>query len=180
MLTVITGPMFSGKTSRLLDLGRAHTIANLRVGYFKPKRDSRYSDSDIVTHNNEKISCTIVDNPVEILNRIDDYDVFCIDEAQFFNKHELETTVTNLLYVNESIIIVSGLSQDFDGKPFGAMPYLLAIADDIIHLKAVCAKTKRIGVATRTFRKDTSNDNQILIGGKEMYEPRSFKEWIRQ
>jgi thymidine kinase len=127
-------------------------------------------------------------DPIEILNRVIDseiawrkkIDVVVIDEAQFFNSDNLISVVGDLLYHNGKTIILSGLSQDSSGKPFGAMPHLLAIADDIIHLKAVCAKSKKIGAATRTFRKDVSNTNQVAVGGSELYEPRSFDEWLKE
>jgi thymidine kinase len=106
-------------------------------------------------------------------------DVVVIDEAQFFSTEIIEV-VEDLLYKRRKTIILSGLSQDSSGNPFGAMPHLLAIADDIIHLKAVCSKSKVIGAATRTFRKDESNTNQVAVGGSEMYEPRSFDEWLRE
>jgi thymidine kinase len=105
-------------------------------------------------------------------------DVIAIDEAQFFDASQLITTIETFLYVDGLTVIVSGLSQDSDGKPFGAMPHLLAIADDIIHLKSVCAKSKKIGAATRTYRKDQTNTNQVAVGGAEMYEPRSYEAWL--
>lgn len=179
MLTVITGCMFAGKSSRLLEIGRANRITGKQVGYFKPSSDTRYSEQEIVTHIGKSVSCHSVVDATSIIRYLDMYDVFCIDEAQFFNENELIEVVEDLLYKHKKELIISGLSQDSTGSPFGAMPYLLAVADDIIHLKAVCAKTLRIGTASRTFRKDKNNKEQVVVGGTEMYEPRSFEAWIQ-
>lgn len=184
MLTVITGPMFAGKTTRLLSLARANLIAGNKVCYFKPQRDDRFSTYEIVTHNGEAVKAISVKNGIDIVSISDEEecDVVCIDEAQFLGN--LKLAVELLIYDTDAPkiphVIVAGLSQDSSGKPFGAMPHLLAIADDIIHLKAVCAKTHRINGATRTFRKNKENSEQVAIGGTEMYEPRSFKEWLKE
>jgi len=190
MLTVITGCMFAGKSSKLIAMAMSHSIVGRKVLAFKPSNDTRYNGEYITTHLGGKLMATSVNkkNPIEILQHVVELerlsqgpaDVIIIDEAQFFNKEELILTVESLLYKFNKTIIVSGLSQDSSGNPFGAMPHLLAIADDIIHLKSVCAKSKKIGTATRTFRKDVSNTNQVAIGGSEMYEPRSFDTWLKE
>jgi thymidine kinase len=191
MLTVITGPMFSGKTERLISLCTAHYFAGHEVMAFKPSNDDRYNGSFITSHANAKWlaepvrpdkSIQICNNATECCSRAHSpnfhIDVVAIDEAQFFESQDLIKAVETLLYEFEMSVIISGLSQDSDGKPFGAMPHLLAIADDIIHLKSVCAKSKKIGAATRTYRKDKTNTNQVAVGGSEMYEPRSFETWL--
>lgn len=178
MLTVITGPMFAGKSSKLLSIARANLIAGKRVGYFKPKRDDR--DGDVIaTHDGVSVECNVASNSANLYEKFRKYDVFCIDEAQFFDSQSLIQFVTQAVYFSDKEVVISGLSQDSDGRPFGAMPHLLAIADDIIHLKAVCSSTLEIGAATRTYRKDKSNTNQVAVGGIEMYEPRSFKSWLK-
>jgi len=188
MLTVITGPMFSGKTERLISLCTSHFFAGHKVLAFKPSNDDRYDETFITSHSQAKWLAVPVapeDSSHLSLCAVSDYfktkrltDVVAIDEAQFFEPCGLIQSVESFLYIDKVPVIISGLSQDSDGKPFGAMPHLLAIADDIIHLKSVCAKTKRIGAATRTYRKDRNNKNQVAVGGAEMYEPRSFETWL--
>lgn len=188
MLTVITGPMFSGKTEELISMAMAHVFAGHYIMGFKPAIDNRYDDFDIKSHAGasfparpinqsrpDDIYSTIINHQMTVDKRID---VVLIDEAQFFQPKQLFEEVEKLLYEHEFTVIISGLSQDFEGKPFGAMPQLLAIADDIIHKKAVCAASKRIGAATRTYRKDIGNKEQVAIGGADMYEPRSFETWL--
>lgn len=181
MLTVITGPMFSGKSSELISLLEANVIAGNDIGVYKPSNDTRYHSEHIMTHSGKKIEaqCIPIDKPQYIWANLPSSHkrVIGIDEAQFFDSIRLIECIETLLFHRETII-VSGLSQDTFGKPFGAMPHLLAIADDIIHKKAVCSKSKKIGIATRTYRKDKSNTDQVAIGGAEMYEPRSFEEWM--
>ena len=190
MLTVITGPMFSGKSSKLISMAISHVVAGHHVVAYKPIKDLRYPDDDanISTHTGDKFAARPVNG--EIIHELPMYvgmyeaetqisvDVVVVDEAQFMHTKGLIQAVESLIYYRYKTIIISGLSQDSDGEPFGAMPHLLAIADDIIHLKAVCAKSKKIGAATRTYRKDKTNTNQVAIGGSEMYEPRSFETWL--
>lgn len=188
MLTVITGPMFSGKTERLISLCTAHYFAGHNVTAFKPSNDNRYSQEFITSHANAQwLAIPTLPNLSDTLPDAIDRkyrhhgiitDVVAIDEAQFFESTGLIESVEKILYERRLSVVVSGLSQDSDGKPFGAMPHLLAIADDIIHLKSVCAKTKKLGAATRTYRKDKNNKNQVAVGGAEMYEPRSFEQWL--
>lgn len=189
MLTVITGPMFSGKTEKLIALCTAHHFAGHKIRAFKPSNDNRYDEIFITSHARAQWLATPINpaNPDDMaMHIVQDHlesdvpfpDVVAIDEAQFFDAPKLIRAVETFLYVDRIPVIISGLSQDSDGKPFGAMPHLLAIADDIIHLKSVCAKTKKIGTATRTYRKDKNNKNQVAVGGSEMYEPRSFEEWL--
>jgi len=191
MLTVITGPMFSGKSSKLISMAMAHVIAGHHVVAYKPVKDIRYPEDDknISTHLGQMFPARSINSELadEIPLYISDYqrktetniDVVVIDEAQFLDGPGLIQSVEWILYERGKTIIISGLSQDSDGKPFGAMPHLLAIADDIIHLKSVCAKSKKIGAATRTYRKDKNNKNQVAVGGSEMYEPRSLEAWLQ-
>jgi thymidine kinase len=103
-------------------------------------------------------------------------DVLLFDEAQFFAKEPMEALIRRTICSWGYDVIIAGLSQDSSGKPFGAMPFLLAVADEVITLKAVCAKCKGINMATRTFRTDGSTE-QVAVGGSEMYEPRCFSCW---
>ncbi len=189
MLTVVTGPMFAGKSSKLISMATAHCIAGHYVLAFKASNDNRYDEVHITSHSYQKYPAVPIDptEPLKILEKVSEFehatmesvDVVVVDEAQFFSK-DLIKVIQTLLYGLRKTIILSGLSQDSNGNPFGSMPHLLAIADDIIHLKAVCSKSKTIGTATRTFRKDVSNTSQVVVGGSETYEPRSFNEWLME
>jgi thymidine kinase len=198
MLTVITGPMFGGKTSKMFEILDEYRQTGRVSALFKPKNDDRYDDRHVCTHDGRKRWAYPIpkDKPEELLTLAGTLallkpdakegfkppSVFGIDEPQFFDSEGLIAVVEDMLYgrgfPQQPHIVVSGLSQDSSGKPFGAMPHLLAIADDIIHCKAVCAVTKVRKAGTRTYRKDKSNKNQIAVGGVEMYEPRSFETWL--
>lgn len=184
MLTVFTGPMYAGKSSALISRAMAHVIAGKFVLAFKPVNDDRFDKINIVSHSNYSFPAIPleINSPSDIFLHISDYsstgtnvDVVCIDEAQFFEG--IYEVVRELVYYEKKIVIVSGLSQDYKGEPFGEMPELLAIADDIVHLKSVCNKSKQINTATRTFKKK-HNGQQVEVGGKELYEARSFKHWL--
>lgn len=179
MLTVITGPMFSGKSSKLIAMCTANLIAGKSVKVLKPENDIRYNKDYIVSHTMEKFAATRVplDVPATIATSMIDYDVIAFDEVQFFRAKEIISMIEHILYEQKKNIICAGLSNDFDGVPFGAMPHLLSIADKIISLKAVCTSCKEINTATRTYRKN--NDmTQTVVGGSEIYEPRCFRCWI--
>jgi len=185
MLTVINGPMFAGKTSRLISLALANVVAGKMVVGFKPSNDTRYeSASLILTHDKHQFPAFILnkDEPggcFEIIRKIQPahpVDVIIFDEAQFFDVKSFETLVSKMVCSWGYEVICAGLSQDSEGRPFGAMPSLLAVADNIINLKAVCAECKTLHAATRTFRKDGSTE-QVAVGGAELYEPRCFKCW---
>jgi len=180
MLTVIHGPMFAGKTSRLISLARAHLIAGKNVVGFKPSNDNRFNKDRIVTHDELEFPAFVIDKdkPRSCFKFITGKtpDIIVFDESQFFDKKALEYLIDEMIYTWSYDIIIAGLSMDSEGRPFGAMPYLLAVADEIISLKAVCAKCKSINMATRTFRKDGTTE-QVAVGGAEMYEPRCFTCW---
>lgn len=182
MLTVIHGPMFSGKSTRLVSLARANIIAGRDVVGFKPSNDTRCSGDSISTHDEIKFPAFVVDKdkPQDCFDKIRAaghmVDVLAFDEAQFFAKEPMEALIKRMVCNWGYDVIIAGLSQDSSGNPFGAMPYLLAVADEIITLKAVCVKCKFINMATRTFRKDRSTE-QIVVGGAEIYEPRCFTCW---
>lgn len=166
-IEVICGSMFSGKTEELIRRLRRAQIAKLHVEIFKPKLDIRYSESAIVSHNQNSIQSTPVDHSTSILLLGTDTEVVGIDEAQFFD-HELPHVCDQL--ANKGIrVIVAGLDMDFQGKPFGPMPAIMAIAELVTKVHAVCVQCG--GPATYSFR-TTSNESTILLGEKESYEPR--------
>lgn len=166
-IEVICGSMFSGKTEELIRRLKRVEIANLRVEIFKPSVDMRYDDIKIVSHDANKIQSTPVANSQTILLLAQDVDVVGIDEAQFFD--DQITTVCEQLAFNGIRVIVAGLDMDYQGKPFGQMPNLLAIADYITKLHAICMKCGNI--ANVSYRK-VAVSGQVLLGEKDIYEPR--------
>jgi len=166
-IEVICGSMFSGKTEELIRRLKRVKIANLKAEIFKPAMDVRYDAIKIVSHDTNFIQSTPVDSSQNILLLGQDADVIGIDEAQFFDSEI--TRVCEQLALSGKRVIVAGLDMDFTGKPFGQMPNLLAIADYITKLHAICMKCGNI--ANISFRK-TSEEGQVILGEKDMYEPR--------
>lgn len=166
-IEVICGSMFSGKTEELIRRLKRARIANLRVEIFKPKIDMRYDVQNIVSHDENAILSTPIDNSQTILLLSTGMDVVGIDEAQFFDDQLPD--VCDQLAFRGTRVIVAGLDMDYTGKPFGQMPNLLAKADFITKLHAICVRCGHI--ANYSYRK-TSHDAQVVLGEKEMYEPR--------
>ena len=166
-IEVICGSMFSGKTEELIRRLKRARIANLKVEIFKPALDTRYDETQVVSHDANAIQSTPIDNSQTILLLAQDVDVVGIDEAQFFD-NEI-TTLCETLALRGIRVIVAGLDMDYTGRPFGQMPDLLAIADFITKLHAICVKCGNL--ANFSFRK-TAQDSQVLLGEKETYEPR--------
>lgn len=166
-IEVICGSMFSGKTEELIRRLKRVKIANLKVEIFKPTIDNRYDVQKIVSHDTNAIHSTPVESSEAILLLAQDVDVVGIDEAQFFDAGV--THVCEQLASRGIRVIVAGLDMDYMGKPFGQMPNLLAIADYITKLHAICVKCGNI--ANISYRK-TAQEGQILVGEKDVYEPR--------
>jgi thymidine kinase len=164
---VICGSMFSGKTEELIRRLKRVKIANLKVEIFKPAIDVRYDVTNIVSHDENAIVSTPVDNSQAILLLAEGVDVVGIDEAQFFDAEI--ANVCEQLALRGIRVIVAGLDMDYMGKPFGQMPNLLAIADYITKLHAICVKCGNI--ANISYRK-TADAGQVLLGEKDVYEPR--------
>jgi thymidine kinase len=165
-IEVITGSMFSGKTEELIRRLRRAQFAGLKVEIFKPSLDKRYSETRVVSHDDKSIVSTPVDNASAILLMANDVDVVGIDEAQFFDNSIVE--VCNTLADNGIRIVIAGLDMDFMGKPFGPMPALLAIAEYVTKVHAICMRCGNL--AQYSFRK--SEDEQVvLLGEKNLYEP---------
>lgn len=166
-IEVVCGSMFSGKTEELIRRLKRAQIAHQTVEIFKPSVDKRYDLIDIVSHDASRITSTPVDSSQAILLLGSGIDVIGVDEAQFFD--------AELPYVLEKLanrgtrVIVAGLDMDFEGKPFGPMPALLARAEFITKLHAICVQCGDI--ANFSYRK-TADKNQVLLGEKETYEPR--------
>ena len=166
-IEVICGSMFSGKTEELIRRLKRVKIANLKVEIFKPAIDVRYDEIKIVSHDENEIVSTPVDNSQKILLLAQGADVIGIDEAQFFD-NELPYVCDQLAYKGIRVI-VAGLDMDYQGKPFGQMPFLLAKADYITKLHAICVQCGNM--ASYSYRK-IPNDDQVMLGEKDEYEPR--------
>lgn len=166
-IEVVCGSMFSGKTEELIRRLKRAKIANLRVEIFKPKIDTRYDEMSIVSHDENAILSTPIENSQTILLMANEVDVVGIDEAQFFDDQLPE--VCEQLATRGIRVIVAGLDMDYLRKPFGQMPHLLAKADFITKLHAICVKCGHI--ANYSYRK-TTQDGQVLLGEKDIYEPR--------
>ncbi len=173
-IEVICGSMFSGKTEELIRRLKRAQIANLRVEIFKPTKDVRYDQDAIVSHNENRIASTAIENSQQILLLAQEVDVIGIDEAQFFD--EEVSTVASTLADRGIRVIVAGLDMDFKGRPFGPMPNLLAMADFITKLHAICMVCG--DVASHSFRK-VHSDVTFMLGEKESYEPRCRKCFLQ-
>ncbi len=165
-IEIITGSMFSGKTEELIRRLRRAQFAGLKVEIFKPSLDKRYSETRVVSHDEKSILSTPVDNPSAILLLAGDVDVVGIDEAQFFDNSIVD--VCNSLADDGIRILVAGLDMDFMGKPFGPMPALLSIAEYVTKVHAICMRCGNL--ANYSYRK-SNEDQQVLLGEKDHYEP---------
>ena len=167
-IEVICGPMFSGKTEELIRRVKRSQIAKQRVQIFKPAIDNRYAVEEVVSHSSMSIKSEPVESSVEILIRLKDSTrVVAIDEVQFFDENIV--TVVTKLAARGYRVICAGLDLDFRAQPFGPMPILLAIADEVTKIHAIC--TVCGASATRSQRLSKSHE-QILVGETESYEAR--------
>ncbi|RPE09782.1 thymidine kinase [Chitinophaga lutea] len=166
-IEVICGSMFSGKTEELIRRLKRARIANLSVEIFKPAMDTRYDEQNIVSHDESKILSTPVESSQQILLLGQGVDVVGIDEAQFFDL-ELPNVCDQLAQTGIRVI-VAGLDMTYQGQPFGPIPDLLAQAEYITKLHAICVQCGNI--ATHSFRK-SSDKSTVLLGEKDLYEPR--------
>ena len=167
-IEVICGSMFSGKTEELIRRLKRAEFAKQRVEIFKPTVDTRYADREVVSHNQNSINSTPVEYSSAILLLADDCDVVGIDEAQFFDDGIVE--VANELANQGKRVIVAGLDMDFKGRPFGPMPNLLATAEYITKVHAICVRTGNL--ANYSHRKIDS-DRLVELGEVLEYEPLS-------
>lgn len=165
-IEVICGSMFSGKTEELIRRLKRANFARQRVEIYKPAIDSRYSEEEVVSHDSNAISSTPVDSSASILLFTSEVDVVGIDEAQFFDEGLVD--VCNELANRGVRVIIAGLDMDFKGVPFGPMPALCAIADEVTKVHAICVKCGQLAyLSHRTVK----NDKRVLLGEKMEYEP---------
>ena len=165
---VIAGCMFSGKTEELIRQIRRAELAKLSFQVFKPEIDNRYSETAVASHNQNTFPSTLVNSAADIYQKLKpNVDVIGIDEAQFFDAEIVD--VVNKLSDNGKRVFVAGLDTDWKGRPFGPMPQLMAIAEELHKLHAICLVCG--APATRTQRLIPASE-EILVGSSEMYEAR--------
>src|SRR5690554_2317790 len=167
-IEVICGSMFSGKTEELIRRLKRAQFARQKVEIFKPSIDTRYNDELVVSHDANQIRSTPVPSSANIRLLASNCDVIGIDEAQFFDDEIV--AVCNDLANNGKRVIVAGLDMDFKGNPFGPMPALMATAEYVTKVHAVCTRTGNL--ANYSYRK-SSNDSLVMLGETEEYEPLS-------
>lgn len=163
---VVCGSMFSGKTEELIRRLRRAQFARQKVEIFKPSIDVRYSEEEVVSHEGTSIPSTPVDSSASILLMAQESDVVGIDEAQFFDEHIVE--VCNELAARGIRVIVAGLDLDFKGQPFGPMPALCAIADEVTKVHAICVYC---GALAYISHRIVAGEKQVMLGEKQEYEP---------
>ena len=165
-IEVVCGSMFSGKTEELIRRMKRAKFAKQKVEIFKPSIDTRYSDEDVVSHDQNSIHSTPIESSGSLLLLASDIDVVGIDEAQFFDNGLVE--VCNELANRGIRVIVAGLDMNFKGIPFGPIPALCAIADEVTKVHAICV---RCGALAYVSHRLISNDRRVLLGEKDEYEP---------
>ena len=166
-IEVVVGSMFSGKTEELIRRLRRATIARQRVALFKPAIDTRYDAHDVVSHDATAMPSTVITAPEQMLLLVGDADVVGIDEAQFFGP-ELVAVVETLARDGRRVV-VAGLDQDFRGRPFEPVPQLMAVAEHVSKLHAVCV---RCGAPANHSQRIVAGGGRVLLGEKDAYEPR--------
>ncbi len=163
---MVCGSMFSGKSEELIRRLKRAQFAHQRVEVFKPAIDVRYSEVDVVSHDHNAIPSTAVDSAASILLLSSEVEVVGIDEAQFFDNVLID--VCKELAAKGVRVIVAGLDMDFRGVPFGPIPALCAIADDVTKVHAICV---RCGALAYISHRLVDNDKQVLLGEAQEYEP---------
>ena len=173
-IEVICGSMFSGKTEELIRRLKRAQFAKQRIEIFKPVVDTRYDDKSVISHDSNEIHSTPVPAAANIPILADDCDVVGIDEAQFFDDEIVN--VCNFLANKGVRVIVAGLDMDYKGNPFGPMPNLMATAEFVTKVHAICTRTG--GLAQYSYRK-AEDDNLVLLGETNEYEPLSREAYFK-
>ncbi len=167
-IEIICGSMFSGKTEELIRRLNRAKYAKQKIKVFKPIIDSRFNKDFVFSHDKNQIESKSVSKSSDIKIKSKGYDVIGIDEAQFFDEGIVE--VCNELANRGCRVIVAGLDMDFQGRPFGPMPYLMATAEYVTKVHAVCMRT---GNLAHYSHRTTADQKQVFLGAKEQYEPLS-------
>ena len=167
-IEVIAGPMFSGKSEELIRLLKRAMIARQRVQVFKPRLDNRYSEGDVVSHSQMRVPCELVERAEEIMSRLDPRtEVVGIDEAQFFDD-ELPRVCGHIANLGKRVI-AAGLDMDYRGIPFGPMPVLLAVAEKVHKIHAICTSC---GAEAAYTQRLIESDELVVVGASGAYEAR--------
>ena len=165
-IEVITGSMFSGKTEELIRRLKRARFAKQKVEIFKPRIEVRYSEEEVVSHDDNAIHSTPVDSSANIIMLASGVEVVGIDEAQFFDDGLVD--VCNQLSYSGVRVIIAGLDMDYRGKPFGPMPKLMSIAEYVTKVHAICVRCGNLAHYTHRLSKD---DKLIVLGETDIYEP---------
>ncbi len=165
-IEVIAGSMFSGKTEELIRRAKRAQIAKLRVQIFKPGVDTRYAEDAVVTHDRTSLDCQVVQSSDQLHLLAAGYDVIGIDEAQFMDEGIVD--VVNALANAGTRVIIAGLDMDFAGKPFGPMPQLMAVAEFVTKVHAICVRTGELAHYSHRLE---AEQGTILLGSQNEYEP---------
>lgn len=172
-IEVICGSMFSGKTEELIRRVKRAQLAQQKVGVFKPELDRRYANNNVVSHDSNELKAMAVSNARELLTRAKGCEVVGLDEAQFFDQDIVEVCKT---LANSGIrVIIAGLDMDFKGVPFGPMPALMATAEYVTKVHAICSKTGHL--AQYSYRLDP-NDDLVLLGETQEYQALSRAAFV--
>ena len=174
-IEVICGSMFSGKTEELIRRLKRAQFAKQKVEIFKPSVDVRYDELKVVSHDENEIRCSPVPSSSNILLLATEIDVVGIDEAQFFDEEIV--SVCNTLANRGVRVIVAGLDMDYKGNPFGPMPALMATAEYVTKVHAVCTKT---GNLAHFSHRKVADDNLVLLGEVKEYEPLSRAAYYKE
>ncbi|MBP3786172.1 MAG: thymidine kinase [Bacteroidaceae bacterium] len=177
-IEVVCGSMFSGKTEELIRRLKRAKIAKQRVEIYKPAIDTRYSEEEVVSHDANSIMSTPIESSTSLLLMTDEADVVGIDEAQFFDDGLV--AVCNELANRGKRVIIAGLDMDFKGVPFGPMPALCAIAEDVTKVHAICV---RCGDLAHISHRIIGDDRRVVLGEKAEYEPlcrRCYEESLKE
>lgn len=167
-IEVVCGGMFSGKTEELIRRAKRAHIAGQNVIIVKPAIDNRYSETEVVSHNETSLPSITVNTADQIVLLTSSARVVCIDEAQFFDNRLVD--VANTLANDGKRVILAGLDMDFEGNPFEPMPQLLAVAEFVTKLHAICSES---GLMANYSQRIVENTGQVLVGEKDVYEPRA-------